>query len=47
MVPSVFMEYDLLEVVAKKKGLAIRVVRRVDGEPLVTISLRKFERYFA
>ena len=38
VVPSVFMDYDLLEAVEKIYDQATRVVRRVDGEILVTIS---------
>ena len=38
MVPSVFMDYDLLEVVAKYYDLEIIVVRRIDSVSLVTIS---------
>jgi len=38
VVPSVFMDYDLLEAMEKNYDQAIRVVRRIDGEILVTIS---------
>ena len=38
VVPSVFMDYDLLEAVAKNYDQATRVVRRIDGEILITIS---------
>ena len=31
VVPSVFMDYDLLEAMAKNYDQAIRVVRRTDG----------------
>ena len=39
VVPSVFMDYDLLEAMAKNYDQATRVVRRVDSEILITISL--------
>ena len=38
MVPSVFMDYDLLEAMEKIYDQASRVVRRIDGEILSTIS---------
>ena len=41
VVPNVFMVYDLLEFVAKNYYSIIRVVRRIDGEPLITISLEE------
>ena len=46
MVPSVFMDYDLLEAVAKNYDLAIRVVSRVDGESLVVISPKEISEVF-
>ena len=38
VVPSVFMDYDILEAVAKNYDSKIRVVRRIDGESLVKIN---------
>ena len=46
VVPSVFMDYDLLEVVAKSYDQATRVVRRTDGEFLITISLEEIREVF-
>ena len=40
------MDFDLLEVFAKNYDQEIRVVRRVDGEPLVTISLEVIQEVF-
>ena len=38
VVPSVFMDYDLLEAIEKSYDHATRVVRRLDGEVPVSIS---------
>ena len=40
------MDYDLLEADAKNYDQAIRVVRRVDGEPLVTITPKEIQEVF-
>ena len=46
MVPSVFMDYDLLEAVAKNYDQALRVVRRTNGEILITISAEEIREVF-
>ena len=46
VVPSVFMDYDLLEAVVKNYDQATRVVRRVDGEILITISPEESREVF-
>ena len=46
MVPSVFMDYDLLEAMEKNYDQAIRVVRRIDGEILITIILEEIREVF-
>ena len=45
VVCSVFMDYDLVVAIAKNYVLAIRVVRRIYGECLITISLRKIKNF--
>lgn len=46
VVPNVFMDFDLLEAITKKYYLEIRVVRRLDGECLVTISPKEIWEVF-
>ena len=46
VVPSVFMDYDLLEAIARNYDQAIRVVRRTDGVPLI-ISPDEIREFFA
>lgn len=46
MVPSVFMDYDLLEAIAKNYDQTLRVVRRDDGEILITISPKEIRKVF-
>ena len=46
MVPSVFMDYDLLEAIAKNYDQTIRVVRRIDGVPLIKISPDEIREVF-
>ena len=46
MVPSVFMDYDLLEAIAINYDQAIRVVRRTDGVPLIRISPEEIREVF-
>ncbi len=46
VVPSVLMGYDLLEAMAKSYDQATRVVRRVDGEILITISPEEIREVF-
>lgn len=46
VVPSVFMDFDLLKAVAKNYDQAVRVVRRVDGVPLLTISPEEIQEVF-
>ena len=46
VVPSVFMDYDLLEAIAKKYDQAIRVIRRTDGMPLISISPEEIREVF-
>jgi hypothetical protein len=46
VVPSVFMDYDLLEAVARNYDQATRVVRRIDGEILITISPEEIREVF-
>ena len=40
------MDYDLLEAIAKNYDQAIRVVRRKDGVPLISISLEEIRKVF-
>ncbi len=47
MVPSVIMDYDLVEAMEKNYDQAIRVVRRVDGEILITISPKEIRQVFS
>ena len=46
VVPSVFMDYDLLEAMEKSYDQATRVVRRTDGEFLITISPEEIREVF-
>ena len=46
VVPSVFLDYDLLEVVEKNYDQDIRVVRRTNGEILIAISLEEIKEVF-
>ena len=46
VVPSVFMDYDLLEAISKNYDQAIRVVRRKDGMPLVSINPEEIREVF-
>ena len=46
VVPSVFMDYDLLEAIAIKYDQAIRVVRRTNGVPLIIISPDEIREVF-
>ena len=46
VVPSVFMDYDLLEAIAKNYDQAIRVVRRKDGKPLLSINPEEIREVF-
>ena len=46
VVPSVFMDYDLLEAIAKSYDQATRAVRRVDGEILISISPEEIRKVF-
>lgn len=46
VVPSVFMDCDLLEAIAKKYGQAIWVVRRTNGMPLISISSEEIREVF-
>ena len=41
-----FMDYDLLEAIARNYDQEIRVVRRTDGVPLVTISPDEIREVF-
>lgn len=47
MVPIVFMDYDLLEAIAKNYDQALRVVRRADGEILITVSPKESREIFS
>ena len=40
------MDYDLLEAMAKNYDQATRVVRRIDGEILITISPKEIKKVF-
>ena len=40
------MDYDLLEFISNKYDQVIRVVRRVDGVPLISISLEEIREVF-
>ena len=44
VVPSVFMDYDLLEAIAINYDQASRVVRNIDGVPLIRISISLVNR---
>ena len=46
VVPSVVMDYDLFEAIANKYDQAIRVIRRTDGMPLISISPEKIREVF-
>ena len=46
VVPSVFMDYDLLEAIAKNYDQTLRVIRRDDGEILITISPEEIREVF-
>ena len=46
VVPSVFMDYDLLEAIAKSYDQATRVVRRADAEILISISPEEIRKVF-
>ena len=47
MVPSVFMDYDLLEAIAKNYDQTLRVVRRADGENLIIINPEAIREVFS
>ena len=46
VVPSVFMDYELLEAIEKNYDQAIRVIRRTDGVPLVIVSSKEIREVF-
>ena len=47
VVPSVFMDFDLLEAIAKNYDQATKVVRRMDSEVLITISPEEIREVFS
>ena len=46
VVPSMFMDYDLLEAISINYHQAIRVVRNIDGVPLIRISPKEIREVF-
>lgn len=46
VVPSVFMDYGLLQAISNKCDQAIRVVRRNDGMPLILVSPEEIREVF-
>ena len=46
VVPRVFMDYDLIEAIAKTYDQVIRVIRRTNGMPLISISREEIREVF-
>ena len=46
VVSSIFMDFDLLETIAKNYDQANRIIRRTDGLPLVTINPKEIRELF-
>ena len=46
VIPNVFMDFDLFMTIAKNYDPIIRVVRKKDGECLITISPEKIQEVF-